>query len=256
MIRKNTLRQLALAAATFAAAAFAAPAAEAATWSPFIIRQANTQPATTALYINGAPDGSSVSTQIDEGGEKTGYGTSDYDGLAVTSLQSVSYVRNDAGAPDPYVNIWVTDGTNYAVLAPVANMQSGGGYTSNDVNGLNLQTLGFNIYEYTSPNFNWLIPGSTRQSSGLMHSDGTPVLLSELGSLSIDDPNPGIAQGGTGAPKNGNGFNLIFGDTQGNFVTPMPYSLSNVAVAVPEPTGIALLCLGAGALLLRRRRSA
>ena len=81
---------------------------------------------------------------IDEAGEKAGYGTHAFDGQTLSSIPGVSYARVDAGAPDPYVNIWITNGTNYAVIAPVANMQNGGGYTSNDVNGLDLQTLGFN----------------------------------------------------------------------------------------------------------------
>jgi hypothetical protein len=229
--------------------------AEAATWSPFVIRQASVQPATTPVFITGAPDGRAVTTQIDESGEKTGYGTSDFNGQALGTVTGVSYTRLDAGAPDPYVNIWVTDGANYAVIAPVANMTAGGGYTSNDVNGLPLQTLGFNIYETNFANLNWVFPGSTRQGQGLMKPDGNPVTLADIAGLTINDPgvypNPPV---GTGAPKNGTGLNLIFGDTQGNFASPMPYSLANVS-AVPEPATLGVLALAGLALTGRRRRS-
>src|SRR5829696_8793959 len=132
MLRKCTKSMLALAALVCGGTAVSA---EAATWAPFVIRQANSQPAATPVFITGTTDGSSVTTQIDEAGEKTGYGTSDFDGQTLGNLTSVNYARLDAGAPDPYVNIWVTDGTNYAVIAPVTNMMAGGGYTSNDVNG-------------------------------------------------------------------------------------------------------------------------
>jgi hypothetical protein len=254
MNRKST-RLCFLAAAAASVSCVAAGNADAATWTPFVIRQANVQPAVTPVVITGTTDGSAVSTQIDEAGEKTAYGTSDFDGQPLSNVTGINYNRVDAGVPDPYLNIWVSDGTNYALIAPVTNMMSGGGYTSNDVNGQNLQTLGFNIYEYTSANFDWLVPGATRQAQGLMHSDGTPVLVSEIGGLVIDDPNPTLAQGGTGAPKLGTGLNVVFGDTQGNFVNPMPYTLTNVNV-VPEPSTFALGAIAGGGLLLRRRRRA
>jgi len=219
-------------------------------WNEFVIR---TVPgAVTPVVPVESPSGFGITVNIDESGEKAGYGTGFFDGQAVSSIPGVSYTRVDPGLPDPYVNIWVTDGTNYAVIAPVTNMMSGGGYTSNDVNGLDIQTLGFNVYETNLTNLSWMYPGATRVAQGLMKSDGTPVLVSEIGGLLVDDP--GIYSGfvGTGAPKNDTGFNLIFGDTQGNFVSPVPYVLENVAV--PEPTGLAVVGLGGAALLARRRR--
>lgn len=245
---------VALAAAGLASAT-ASNTAAAATWAPFVIRQANTQPATTPLFINGAVDGSSVTTQIDESGEKTGYGTSDFDGQPLGNITSLNYTRLDSGVPDPYVNIWVRDGLGHsAVISPVANMTASGGYTSNDVNGLNLQNLGFNIYETDFSDLSWLgVAGAQRVNQAVI-AGGQVVTLADIASLIVDDPGaPYSGFVGTGAPKNNTGFNLIFGDTQGNFATPIPYNLSNVNV-VPEPGTFGLLGLaGAGSLLTRRR---
>lgn len=230
-------------------AAAVASASQAATFNPFVIR---TNPsATTPLTITDVAG--VVTTNVDESGEKTGYGTSYFDGQTIGALTKVTYNRIDAGPRDPYLNIWITDGTHSAVIAPVANMNGAGGYTSNNINGLDLQTLGFNIYETDFSNLSWLgVPGATRTLSALT-AGGAPVTLSQIAGLTIQDPGTYSGFVGTGAPKNGTGLNLIFGDTQGNFTQPLPYVISNVQV--PEPTTLA--ALGAASLLgLGRRRRA
>lgn len=249
MFRKSVTARLSIAAVAATAAVFTADAG-AATWEPFIIR---TNPsATTPLTITDVAG--VVTTNIDESGEKTGYGTDDFNGQTVGSLEQVNYTRLDAGTKDPYLNVWITDGSNYAVISPVANMTGTGDYTNNDVAGLDLSTLGFNIYETSFANLNWVFPGATRVKSALIKSDGTPVTLADIAALTLEDPgiypNPPV---GTGAPKNGSAVNIIFGDTQGNFVSPVPYSISNVS-AVPEPASLGLLGVAATALLGRRRR--
>jgi hypothetical protein len=246
--------------AALAMASTAAVSAQAQTWEPFVIR--TVAGATTPVVPVGTSNGTSFTVNIDEAGEKAGYGTSFFDGGALSNVQSVSYTRVDPGTKDPYVNIWIRDNAGHsAVIAPVTNLASTGGYTSNNVDGLNLQALGFNIYETDFNDLGWLgIAGAHRVAQALIQggdalgNGGTVVTLADIGGLTVDDPgSPYSGFVGTGAPKNDTGFNLIFGDTQGNFTSPVPYSIANVS-AVPEPGTFALIGLGAAAMLLRRGR--
>ncbi|MGN6627396.1 MAG: PEP-CTERM sorting domain-containing protein [Tepidisphaeraceae bacterium] len=237
-------------AAVLSVVALAAPTFAAPVWNAFTIRTVSG--ANTPVVPVGTSDGSAFTVTIDESGEKAGYGTSYFDGQTVGSLTTVNYDRLDAGTKDPYLNLWVTDGTHSAVLAPVANMTASGNYTSNNVDHLNLQSLGFNIYETDFSDLSWLVPNATRVNQALI-ANNQVVTLADIASLTIEDPGTYSAFVGTGAPKNGTGFNLIFGDTQGNFSSPTPYSIANVTV--PEPASLGLAALS-GAALLRRRRKA
>jgi hypothetical protein len=217
-------------------------------FNPFIIRTIGSP--TTPLTITDVAG--VVTTNVDESGEKTGYGTSAFDGQTIGALTAVSYTRVDAGPKDPYLNIWITNGVKSAVIAPVVGMNGSGNYTSNNINGVNLQTLGFNIYETDFSDLSWLgVAGATRVNAALI-AGGNAVTLSQIAGLTIQDPGSYSGFVGTGAPKNGTGLNLIFGDTQGNFAQPLPYIISNVAV--PEPT--TLTALGAASVLGFRRRRA
>lgn len=228
-------------------------------WEAFIIRH-NASP-TTPLTITENVEGDGVTTQIDEASEKTGYGTNFFDGQSIRTVGSVSYDRLDAGTKTPYVNIWVTDGTRYAVVAPnVYNSYGAGGAPiTPNVNGKNIQDLGVNIYETDTSDLSWLTPGGVYNAAfqGLATFDGTsytPVKVSDLyASLTVYG---NTTYGGTGATKSGDGFALVFGDTQGNFTSAIPYEVDNVSVtAVPEPATLGLLAVGAIALLGRKRRA-
>jgi hypothetical protein len=233
-------------------------------WNPFVIRTVSG--AATPVVPVGTSDGSSFTVTIDESGEKAGYGTVNFNGQSISSISSVSYDRIDTGSKSPYVNIWVTDGTNYAVIAPnvYSSYGAGGAPVSVDVNGLNIQSLGVNVYETNTASLGWLAPGAVYNPAfqGLAtFSAGqyTPVTVGDLfDSLTIYG---NTTLGGTGAPKAGTGFNLIFGDTQNNFTTGVPYVIGDVSVAttaapVPLPAaawaGMALFG-GIGVSKLRRR---
>jgi hypothetical protein len=149
-------------------------AAHAATWSSFTIRDNGTEPAT----ITGATDGSSVTASITEGGDKVGYGTSFIDGQQLSTVKKVTYTRVDAGTKFPYVNIWVTDGTNHAIVAPeigVTYTPNGGGYDTANVVGQDLQSLGFSVWENSKGNdYTWIKAGAVLLNAGtavLLNSD-------------------------------------------------------------------------------------
>lgn len=230
-------------------------------WNTFVIRNANGTGDVPPISENA--DGAGVTTSITETGQKTAYGTSSLDGTTVGSLISLSYTRQDTG-PDstgtPYLNIWVTDGTNYALIAPVSNALVGGGYgLPNNVNGLNLQSLGFNIYDNSNgTNFDWLHVGGKVDNgpNSFLTSTGGIVTLADIGNLTIGE---GPHVGDPGAPQAGYGVNILFGDTQGNFNQPVPYVLDNVQIttAVPLPSaagmGLAMLGLVGAAGLLRKK---
>jgi hypothetical protein len=229
----------------------------AASWNPFVIRTVGG--ASTPLTIVENVDGDGVTTTIDENGEKTGYGTGDFNGKSVGTLGVLSYLRVDPGTKDPYLNIWVTDNAgHFAVIAPVANMTATGDYTNNDVSGLDLKTLGFNIYETDFSNLSWLgVAGATRTKQALT-AGGSVVTLADIAGLTILSPavfpNPPI---GTGAPKAGYGVNIVFGDTQGNFTSSVPYVIDNVNLtAVPTPVAAFAAVPLLGLVAMKRRRQA
>ncbi|MBL7645912.1 MAG: hypothetical protein JNK74_06935 [Candidatus Hydrogenedentes bacterium] len=216
-----------------------------------------------------------VSFNTPSTGDKAGYGTSYFDGMTFADLQSVSFVAtNVGGAWMPYMNIWITNGAanpadrRWAVIAnepsnaPLNNLLTydpilypdGRGYLSNgETVAVNFSDMSYYVHESN---------GDTSWLTGLFGGNQISYASLVAGGWKIDNPNPGTAWGGTGAPKNGGyGFNFIYGDTMSNYVSTGPYTISNIVIngnleagaVVPIPAAAPLGLLGMGLIGLARK---
>lgn len=253
MVEKYKLALTALIIAT--SAAFSLPAS-ASSFNPFIIRG--------AAEINDL-GGGKTEFVTDVGGEKAGLGSNDINGMTLGSISNISIDRFDditrftAGsgpAVAPYLNFWITDGTNYAV---VANEPSNPAFQPLYNNGYSLSFADLSdkaakIYEITDKS--WL-PNA-----------GVGLTFADLAAFTIMAPtvaelNAGWVGLGDGAPRELNthvayGVNWVFGDTLSNYVTDNTgYIVGNASVsAVPLPATVWLLAAAVGLLGWRGRKAA
>jgi hypothetical protein len=234
----------------------------------FYIRNSNSTidaPWDSDLYVleNTEQDGFVASTP--QGGQKVGYGTSAFHGFQLNDLQEVDWEKLSGPANlTAYLNIWVTDGTNYAVIA-----------SENDYRGENLSTYNeWKIFEYgPGSDFDWLFDsGDGTRSAQYLLRDGVNATLADLSDDIVVFAGPvGPTAGvGTGAPRAGYGFNIIWGDTAANFTIGNPYEVDDVVVKwdnlnyeagdpnapIPEPATMTLLGLGLAGLIARSRKRA
>ncbi|XQW85292.1 PEP-CTERM sorting domain-containing protein [Thalassotalea piscium] len=205
---------------------------------------------------NAAGDGFYAETPL--GGQKVGYGTNAFDGMQINQFTTVNWTTNtSATGAHPYLNMWVTDGSNYAVIA-----------SENAYMGTNFQTRQeWKIYEFgPTGNFDWLFDSGTgSRTAGYLQRNGIKVTLADFSNnITLYSGPVGTTSGvGAGAPRGGYGFNVLFGDTQSNFIG--SYFIENLTVAVgqtdyeagnlttvPEPTTLAIFALGLMGLSIRR----
>lgn len=220
------------------------------------------------------PDGSgNYEIGIAKTGQKVGLGSSDIDGTKLKNIGNLAIKRTDSagGAPSPgtvsegaaygpYLNFWITDGTNYAVVANEPSNTAfkslyNGGY---DLTFAELADKTAKIYE--------------NDNKGWLPNNGVGLTFADLGDFVIQAPdvvdfNPGWGGLGTGAPRElltnkAFGVNWVFGDTGNNYTLgPDGYEVSNLSVtaAVPEPSSLLIACCGlvaAGVSFRRRKRAA
>ncbi|WP_147869300.1 hypothetical protein [Stieleria maiorica] len=228
-------------------------------FTPFVIREGGG----SAPAINSLPGGG-TEIVITQGGQKAALGSSDIDGtklgdigrLSIERLDDVSRFSAGSGpAVGPYLNFWITDGTNFAV---VANEPSNAAFQPLFNNGYDLTFADLadktaKIYE--NADTSWL------------PSSGVGLTFADLADFTIMAPNnvPDWAGLGSGAPivlsgratNESYGVNWVFGDTLSNYVSGDPgYQVQNAAVnsTVPEPTSMAIACCGLMLAGLRRKR--
>jgi len=251
---------------TLAAAGMATSASAA--FNTFVIRGAPVIQ-TNNVYTPGAQE-----FIISAGGQKAGWGTDAMSGATLSAVTQMAITRHDDStrfttgsgpAVAPYFNIWVTDGTNYAV---VANEPSNGSFAAFRTAGPNGGfTYAFSMNDIANePARIFEAPNASALNSWVhiaLNKVGQNLLFSDVMGLTMGAPSPSYIAGGngigTGAPRElgsnaAVSFNWIFGDTLSNYVSGNEgYVVSN-PLAVPAPGAFALIGLG-GLVAGRRRRS-
>ena len=236
-------------------------------FSSFLIR-GTPQILANNVYVPGATE-----FVISAGGQKAGWGSNDVNGSTIGSLSQMTITRHDdAGrfsggsgpAVAPYFNIWISDGTNYAVVANEPSNPSfaafrtsnpGGGFTYN-FSANDIAAEAAKIYE---------TPGAGTKTSWVhvaLNKVGQNLTFADVMGFTIAAPSSSFIAGGngigTGAPRElgsniARGFNWVFGDTLSNYVSGNEGYVVSGAGVVPTPGSLALLGLG-GLAAARRRR--
>jgi hypothetical protein len=208
----------------------------AALFQPYVIR------GTPTIQVNNTYVPGATEFIISVGGQKAGLGSSAFEGTTIGSLANVAISRLDdrtrfaAGsgpATAPYLNIWITDGIHFAVIAnepsdPNFQPLYAGGY---NLSFADLTNKVAKVYE--NSDLSWL---PTSGSSGLPAQAGRQnpasanlYTFADLAGYMIAAPSQaqlavGWAGLGTGAPRELStlracGVNWIFGDTLANYVS-------------------------------------
>jgi hypothetical protein len=235
-------------------------------FTSYVIREGGGAPGilTNNDYVPGATE-----FVIAAGGQKAGWGTSQLDGIKVGDITRLAITRLDdrtrfsAGSGPrvaPYFNIWITDGTNYAVIGnepsdPVFQSLYNNGY---DLSWDDIADKPAKAYE--NNDLTWL------------PNNGVGMTFADIANFTIQAPTVGeLTTGwvglGTGAPRElgtnvAYGFSWVFGDTLSNYVSGMESDEGYVVInpiAVPEPGAFALgsaALIGLGCYRARRKRAA
>ncbi|MFW5697882.1 MAG: PEP-CTERM sorting domain-containing protein [Fimbriimonadaceae bacterium] len=249
--------------ASFSIVAFALTGVASAQWNSYVIRN--------SPQINDL-GGGQTEFIIDAGGEKAALGSAAIDGRTFNQIINLSIDRLDdasrfsAGsgpAVAPYVNFWITDGLgNWAVAS---NEPSNPEWDKSideqhNITWANLQNKIVKFYEHSE--FGSI---GTAAPSWLGLPSQPNYTFGDIADVTIQAPDAatlaGLGYVGSGAPRElgtnmAYGVNWVFGDTLSNYVSGDDgYIVANANVeAVPEPTTMAALGLGALALLRRRKK--
>ena len=263
-----------LSAATLALAAAGSAQAAPAGWDAYVIRGGpvinenyNSNPNQVQFIVNGNDPNFG-------GSDKAGLGTNNMNGATIGQITqlSISRIDNYTRFPSesgpyvaPYMNFWVQDAQgDYGVLAnEPSNAFEWTGTSEWNTTGSNLATKTVKVFEQEG-DFD-LPAGYTVGAGGIVSNGTNSATFADFAGYTISAPNAAFLGAneptGSGAPREvltnqAYGFNWVFGDTGGNYVSDTEGFIVGDPVAVPEPTGLALIALGGITLLGRRGRRA
>lgn len=214
--------------------------------------------ATITEYANG----NGVNTNVPSAGQKVYYGTDYFNGMALSSLDSIEFTYKRAnGGNNPYSNAVITDGSgNYGIISSqggntlwtdvsdpeYTEMRMRYDFAGNSGN----QPYGFRFYE-PSPD-----TGSWAHGTNLVWDD-----IKDWTLLSAGDSRP-LYSGEGGSPRGpvDDGLAIMWGDSLNNYlgtrdiydVTVSANGQQYVAGVVPEPISSTLFIVGAVTLGFRR----
>jgi hypothetical protein len=210
------------------------------------------------IVITENSGGTGFSAVTPRSGQKVGFGTHAFDGKRINTIETASFDKvSGVSGIVPYLNMWVTDGANHAIIS-----------SENDYRGADFATRQeWKVFEYDAVvGLDWLFDaGVGGRVNQYLTLNGVNATLADLSdSIILSDPGapyPGYV--GTGAPRGGYSFNVIFGDTQANYVG--SYEIENLSVvvdgtsyaaanAVPEPSTLAIWGVLGGLGLIAARR--
>lgn len=215
---------------------------------------------------------------IDEGSMKAGWGSNDINGFNIGHITNLSITRHDditrfttGSGPyvAPYFNIWVTNGTDYAVVANEPSnpafyqsllTANGDGSYSYDLSFDDLADKTVKVYETAGWNTgaSW-VHDAVGKASGLTFADLASFEIAAPSATYITDS----SSIGSGAPDELGtdmawGFNWVFGDTLSHYVSGdegYVVSGASASAVVPVPAAAPLALLGMGIVGLVARRS-
>ncbi|MEO8443624.1 MAG: VPLPA-CTERM sorting domain-containing protein [Gammaproteobacteria bacterium] len=262
-MKPNNIRAITLAVVSGFAAVMASGPASAA-FTSFVIRNSTSPPTGVAPTINTSVTQTEFVITI--GGQKAGFGSNEANGVTLGDITNLYIDRIDdrtrftAGSGPyvaPYLNLWITDGTNFAV---VANEPSDGNFQPLYSNGYNLSFTDLSDKQakiFENADKSWL----PSNGIGLTFADlaGFQILAPTVAQLTV-----GWAGLGSGAPREigtnvAYGVNWVFGDTLANYVSDNTgYIVGNDASisVVPVPAAVWLFGSALGLLGVAKRRIA
>lgn len=235
-------------------------------FNTFIIRNGNNSGNPPTIQTNNAYVAGATEFIISEGGMKAGWGSNDLNGYTIGQIAEILINRYDdtgrftAGsgpAVAPYFNIWITNGTDYAV---VANEPSNPAFQSL------FETV--TVGSLTFKQYNLSFDDVKDKTAKIYETSGTPtntwvhqalgkvgqtLTFADLAGFQIAPPPASYISSnssiGTGAPRElstntAYGFNWIFGDTLSNYVSGSEGYVVSGALAKPVPEPVSLVALG------------